>query len=226
MSDVGGQPVPEGTRLLRGVRWSVAVLLIAAAAFCASSLVTCAFELATSDGAQGDDGTETVVRPTSDVVVSIRDLARLESAEYHIERVVDLRDRQERLFGLVQAEDAILLVAAGDVTAGVDLTRMRDGDVVVDVEARTARITLPAPEVLSTRLDSERTYVHARETDVMARRSEDLETRARQEAERTLEDAALEAGILGRARTNAEETVRLLVRALGYQRVQIDFADD
>lgn len=222
----GGSPAPgpDGAgRLLRGVRWATAVLLLMVAAFVGSSFVTCAFHLASPD--DGTGSATTIVRPTPDVVVAVRDLARLESTAYHIERVIDLRDRQERLFGLVQAEDAILLVASGQVTAGVDLTRMRDGDVVVDPEAGTAEILLPAPEILSTRLDNDRTYVHARATDVMARRDETLETRARQEAERTLEEAAIEAGILARARWNAEQTVGTLVRSLGYDRVTIHFAD-
>lgn len=211
----------EGTRLFRGVRWATAVLLICAAAFLGTSLVTCAYHVA----AGGDDdagGTVTVVRPTPDVIVAVRDLARLESAQYEVQRVIDLRDRQQRLFGLIEAQDAILLVASGEVTAGVDLTGLQDGDVVVDPEAGTARITLPAPEILSTRLDNDRTYVHTRETDALAKRSETLETRARQEAERTIRDSAIEGGILDRAARNAEQTVRVLVRSLGYDHVQVD----
>jgi hypothetical protein len=172
-----------------------------------------------------DETTTTIVRPTPNVVVAVRDLARLESAEYHVERVIDLRDRQERVFGLVQAEDAILLVAVGKVQAGVDLSQVEPEDVVVDEEASRVEITLPEPEVFDTFLDNERTFVHSRETDVLARRAIDLETRARQEAERTLTAAALEGGILDRARDNAERTVRSLVGGLGYREVTIRFGD-
>ena len=210
----------EGTRLFRGVRWATAVLLLCMAAFLGTSLVTCAYHVA-AGGDDEEEDTVTVVRPTPDVIVAVRDLARLESAQYHVERVIDLRDRQQRLFGLVEAEDAILMVAAGEVTAGVDLTKLEDGDVVVDPEAGTAEIVLPPPEVLITRLDNDRTYVHTRETDALARRSETLETRARQEAERTLRDSALEGGILDRASRNAEQTVEVLVRSLGYDQVTV-----
>lgn len=223
MTETGAPRAGDATRLWSGVRWVTAILVLAAAAFVATSIVTCAFHLA-----EGDDtpSTTTVVRPTPQVVVAVRDLARLESAEYHMERVIDLKDQQRHVFGLIESEDAILLIASGEVSAGVDLTRMQDGDVVVDPDARTARIVLPEPEVLSTRLDSERTYVHHRSTDALARRSETLETRARQEAERTLRDAAVEAGILDRARDNARETVTVLVRSLGYDDVQVTFASD
>jgi len=44
--------------------------------------------------------------------VAVRDLARLESVAYHVERVIDVRDKQSLLFGLLKTEDAILLVAS------------------------------------------------------------------------------------------------------------------
>lgn len=163
----------------------------------------------------------TVVQPTPDVIVAIRDLARLQTAEYHVERVIDLKDRQQRLFGLIESEDAILLVAAGDVTAGIDLATMEAADVQVDPGAGTAVLTLPAPQVLSTRLDNDRTYVHSRVTDTLAQRSETLETRARQIAEETLTEAAISGGILDRAGANAERTLRVLVESLGYRQVEI-----
>jgi hypothetical protein len=162
-----------------------------------------------------------IVRPTPDVITAIRDLSRLETVDYHVERVVDLRDRQQVLFGMLQAEDAILLVAAGDVVAGVDLAKLRPEDVVVDPEQSTATIVLPPAEILSSRLDNDRTFVYTRETDIMARRSNHLETRARQEAERTLREAAVQAGVLARSETNAKRAVESLIRALGYRTVNV-----
>lgn len=167
------------------------------------------------------DGGPSALRSSPSVVTAVRDLARLESAEYHIERVIDLRDRQSRLFGLIRSQDAILFVAVGQVTAGVDLTELADGDVVVDRAGGTAVITLPPARVLSVRLDNERSWVYARSTDVLAQRKEDLETRARQEAERTLEQSAVDGGILDRARTNAERTIASFVRSLGYTSVSV-----
>ncbi len=161
------------------------------------------------------------IRTGPDVVVAIRDLARLETTSYHVERVIDLRQQQSALFGLVEAEDALLLVAAADVTAGVDLTAMRDGDIIVDPEAQTATIVLPEPEIFAAALDNERTHVHTRETDVLATSDPQLETRARREAERTLRQSAIEAGILDRAKTNAETAVRTLVRSLGFDEITI-----
>ena len=163
----------------------------------------------------------TVIRPTSSVLAKIQDMKRLESVSFHMERVIDLSEKQSQLFGLIQTEDAILLVAAADVRAGIDLAKLEPRDVVVDVEKRTAKVTLPPGEVLGSALDGERTYVHTRKTGVLARRRENLETRARQEAERTLVEAAREAGIVARAEENATRTVEGLVRSLGYDRVEV-----
>ncbi|MEC7519185.1 MAG: DUF4230 domain-containing protein [Myxococcota bacterium] len=163
------------------------------------------------------------VRPTPNVIVAVRDLARLESASFHVERVIDLESRQRRVFGLVEAEDSILLVAAADVVAGVDLSQLRDTDVVIDPSGRSATITLPPVEIFSARLDNDRTYVHTRETDLLARRRESLETRARREAERTLQQAAIDGGIIARAERNAARTVETLIRSLGFDVVTVRF---
>jgi hypothetical protein len=165
----------------------------------------------------------TVVRPTPNLILAIRDLARLETAAYHMERVIDLSDRQSRLFGLIEAEDAMLLVAVGEVIAGVDLEELRSGDVLVSPDGKTVRILLPPARVFSSRLDADRTYVHTRRTDVLAKRKEDLETRARKEAERSITEGALEGGILGRAEAQAEKTVRRLVLSLGITSAEIAF---
>jgi hypothetical protein len=163
----------------------------------------------------------TVVRPTPDVLVAVRDLARLESASYHMERVIDLSDKQSKLWGLVATEDAILLVAVAEVSAGIDLQKLSAADVVVDPPHRIARVELPAPEVLHAALDNDKTYVHSRKTGTLADRHENLESRARKEAERTLIDAAKQAGLLNRASDNARRTVEALVHSLGYDKVEV-----
>jgi NAD(P)-dependent dehydrogenase (short-subunit alcohol dehydrogenase family) len=163
-----------------------------------------------------------VLRPGPNVIVAVRDLAQLTSAEYQVERVIDLTEQQTRFFGLLKARDALLLVAAGSVAAGVDLSELREADVRVDEAKKSVHIRLPPPKILSSRLDNERTYVHTRRTDVLAERKESLETRARQEAERAIVEAARQGGILERAKHNAQRTVEALVRSLGYDSVTVE----
>ena len=172
----------------------------------------------------------TIVRPTPNVLLAVKDLARLESASFHMERVIDLSDKQSLLFGLVHSEDAILLVAVADVSAGVDLQQLKADDLVIEpgdasdaseVASKRVTITLPAPEVFHAELDNSKTYVHTRRTGALAARKENLETRARQEAERSLIEASLQAGLLNRAANNAQRAVEGLVRGLGYRQVEV-----
>jgi hypothetical protein len=161
------------------------------------------------------------VRPSNALLTAVRDLSRLETTELHIEKVIDLNDRQNRLFGLVEANDAILLVAAGDVVIGIDLAKLEEGDVSMDAATGTARIRLPEPEILSSRLDEANTYVYTRKTDLLARRNEALETKARQEALAAIEKAGQDADVMGRARTQAERQLRGLATQLGAKQVEI-----
>lgn len=161
------------------------------------------------------------VRPTPNVLLAVRELARLETVNFHMERVVDLADQQTHLFGLVEARDAILLVAVADVIGGVDLQKLRDEDVTVDWPKRRVALRLPPAEVFGTNLDNEQTRVYLRKTDTFASRRENLEERARREATKTIERAAMEAGLLDRARQGAERAIRSLMRSAGFEEVEI-----
>jgi hypothetical protein len=165
----------------------------------------------------------TVIRPTGTILMAVRDLARLETNELHMEKVIDLTDKQSRFFGLIDTADAILLVAAGDVTIGIDLAKLGEQDFVLDRETGSARLMLPAPEVLSTRLDEEHTYVYRRTTGLLAERNEHLESKARQEALRALDEAARDAGTMEKARKQAERQVQQLLEKFGITHTTIGF---
>jgi hypothetical protein len=82
---------------------------------------------------------------------------------------------------------------------------------------------LPAAEILSTRIDEGQTHVYGRSTDLLATRKEELEGLARKEAAEQLERGARDGGILQRARTSAERTVRALLRSLGFAQVALEW---
>jgi hypothetical protein len=162
-----------------------------------------------------------VLRPTGTILMAIRDVARLETSELHLEKVIDLTDKQSRFFGLLNTSDAVLLIAAGDVTIGIDLSKLGERDFVVEREAGTATLTLPAPEVLSVRLDEAHTYIYARTTGLFAERNEQLESKARQEAVRAIGDAAQKNEIMEKARTRAEQQLQQLLERFGVTRTTI-----
>jgi hypothetical protein len=97
--------------------------------------------------------------------------------------------------------------------------------VVADPAARTLRVRLPAPEVTSSTLDERATHVYSRSTDLLAERNEQLEGSARRLAEEQMRKAAIDGGILARARASADRTLRALLRSLGYEVVEITWVD-
>jgi hypothetical protein len=164
-------------------------------------------------------------RPTPALIVTIRDLSRLETGEVHVEKVIDLTDTQKRLFGLLEGTDALLLVAVGRATVGIDLSKMAEGDVSMDPATGTAKLRLPSPELFSVALDEDKTYVYARTTSILARRNERLEGHARKEATAAIEKAARASDAMGRARGQAERQLRALLAPLGISRIEVTFRD-
>jgi hypothetical protein len=162
-----------------------------------------------------------IVRDTATVIAAVRDIARLETTELHVEKVIDLTDKQGSLFGLIQTEDAILLVAAGDVVVGIDFARLHNGDFVVDPITGEGRLTLPVPEILSTRLDEKHTFVYARKTGLFARRNEQLESRARQAALAAIEEAGHDGDVMARSKWRTEQAIVSLFGRLGIKRMGV-----
>jgi hypothetical protein len=163
-----------------------------------------------------------VERPMPSVVLAVQSLARLQSVSFHMERIVDLTKKEQALWGLVETQDNILLVAVGDVQAGIDLGKLQKTDVIVDETAKKVRILLPPAEVFSARLDNERTYVHSRKTDVLGKPDGQLESDARKRAEAAIRQGALDAGILKHAEDSAVNTVRSLAQSLGFAIVIVE----
>jgi hypothetical protein len=78
---------------------------------------------------------------------------------------------------------------------------------------------------MTSTLDEQATRVYRRSTELLAERNEQLEGEARRTAEVQMRKAAVDEGILDRARVGAESTVRALLRPLGYDHVEIDWGD-
>lgn len=169
--------------------------------------------------------TTTTVAAAPNVLIAVRDLKRLETESYHFERVIDMSRTESHLYGIIEGKDRLLLVASGDVTAGVDLGELREGDVQVQWDpksgTRSVKITLPAAQIFHSELDEEKTHVHDRATDLVAQRDEKLEGDARALAQTEMTRAAKDAHILDRAGDGAKRTVEQLLRSLGFTSIEV-----
>lgn len=155
--------------------------------------------------------TPTVIVDPVTIVRQVRSLARLETIQYSVEKVITAESGQGP-FGFLFG-DRLLLVAHGEVIAGVDLSKLSPDD--LRVRDNVLYVSLPEPEIFVATLDNEQTYVYDRETGILTQRDINLESTARQAAEQAIREAALEDNILNQARVNAENYLHRLFIDIG-----------
>jgi hypothetical protein len=158
-----------------------------------------------------------VSQPT--VVNRIQRLQRLETVVYTMDKLVT-GAKENPIFPDFLAGDRLLMLVHGEVVAGIDFSNLKPGDVRVD--GKEVHLHLPASQVFSTRLDSEKTRVYSRQTGLLVPTDPNLETQVRQEGERELQAAALADGILRTAQQNATGTITSLLQGLGFEKVEFE----
>ena len=109
------------------------------------------------------------------------------------------------------------------MSLGVDLAKIKDGDVTLDPKTHDAHFTLPKAEVFDARLDEKQTYVYQRQTSFFGKRNEQLESKARQEAQDTIRKQADSDTARDRAQKQAEKVLRELATSLGASSVSFDW---
>jgi hypothetical protein len=159
--------------------------------------------------------TPTVLPDPVTIVSKVRTLARLETIQYSIEKVITAETGQE-LFGSLFG-DRLLFVAHGVVIAGVDLEKLSPQD--LQVQKGVLYVRLPDPEVFIATLDNDKSYVYNRETGLLTKGDINLETAARRAAEDEIKRGAIEDGILDQARQNAKNYLERLLGSLGFPEV-------
>jgi hypothetical protein len=156
--------------------------------------------------------TPTILPDPITIIRDVRSLARLETIQYSVEKVITAESGQG-VFGFLFG-DRLLFIAHGSVIAGLDLALMGPTDLWVD--GGVLHVRLPEAEVFIAALDNDKSYVYDRDLGVLTKGDINLETAARRAAEMEIENAALEDGILNQARLNGENYMARLLRDLGF----------
>ncbi|HVJ09037.1 MAG TPA: DUF4230 domain-containing protein [Acidisarcina sp.] len=212
------------TRGRSGIRWVAAVLLILLGAGLGAVLLG-VFAHNAQQGvwdhlaslATGRSKTEYRSQPS--VVEKIQQLRRLETVVYTMDKVVE-GDRESLILPDFLAGDKLLLVAHGEVVAGIDLGGLRPSDVAIT--GRKIHVHLPAAQVFTSRLDSAQTRVYSRTTGLLVSADSNLESEVRQKAEQQIRESALADGILDKATQNARSTIHSMLLSLGFDAVEVD----
>jgi uncharacterized protein DUF4230 len=156
--------------------------------------------------------TPTIIADPITYINEVRALARLETIQYSVEKVITGETGGgtfQALFG-----DKILFVGHGTVIAGIDMEKLQPED--MHFENGVLTVKLPPAEIFIAALDNEKSYVYDRETGVLAKPDVNLETLVRQRAEEEIRTAAINDGILEQAQANAEAYLFKFFAALGY----------
>ena len=156
--------------------------------------------------------TPTIIPDPVTYINEVRALARLETIQYSIEKVITGETGGgtfQALFG-----DKILFVGHGTVIAGIDMEKLQPED--MRFENGVLTVKLPPAEIFIATLDNEKSYVYDRETGILAKPDVNLETLVRQRAEEEIRAAAINDGILEQAQANAEAYLFKFFAALGY----------
>jgi Protein of unknown function (DUF4230) len=152
------------------------------------------------------------------MVREIQSLSELVSVKYTVQKVVGLEEKKEP----VGAEKLLLIVQA-EVLAGVDLSQMTPASIKI-LRHNEIKLALPPARIFHIVIDDKETKVWDRQITwwtPWVSPNPDLERQARLTANKSIEQAALDMGILDQARRNAETVIRNLLEALGAKSVTL-----
>lgn len=163
--------------------------------------------------------TPTIIPDPVTIIRQVQSLARLETIQYTVEKVITAEVNQG-VFGPLFG-DRLLLVAHGNVIAGIDMNKIESTHLWL--EGDVLKVRLPEAEVFSATLDNKQSYIYDRETGLLTKGDPGLETAARQAAELEIRRAAETDGILTLALQNAKAYLERLFNTLGY--LKVEFVD-
>jgi hypothetical protein len=159
--------------------------------------------------------TPTILPDPVTIIHDVRSLARLETIQYSVEKII-VAESGQGPFGFLFG-DRLLFVAHGTVIAGVDLEKLQPEH--LRIESGVLYVQLPEAEVFAAILDNDQSYIYDRELGALTRGNQQLETEARRAAEDEILNAALDDNILQQAQLNAENFLFRLLLDLGFPEV-------
>jgi hypothetical protein len=160
-----------------------------------------------------------VIIDSAAVIKEVRPLNELVTVKYGIEKVVGMKEDKSPV-----GTESILLLVQGKVLAGVDLAELKADDVIVN--HGVVNIRLSPPHIQEAFLDEKNTKVWDRSITwwtPWVSPDVDLEHKARLQALDDIKTAALDMGILGEAKKNAEMDIRSVLQAFGMQKVEFGY---
>jgi hypothetical protein len=159
---------------------------------------------------------------------SIQDLSLFVAARGNFQVVVDYREDRAYVPDFISSYHA-LFVGHGSVEAYVDFATIDEGAIEVSPDGTEVTITLPEPQLSEVRLDLNQSRIYALDEGLF----ETIRRLVREDINRQgdlyrlavdkIEQAARQSDLLERARENTRITLEGMMRALGFERVTVNF---
>lgn len=204
--------------LLLGAIAVAALLGVGLIAFLAGSLLggeTAAAPTATAPP------TDTPLPPPVVTIQGIRSQAKLSTVEQTtVTEIYNENVPDGWLDGLLGTKERLLMLTYGSVQAGFDLEKLDEDQLWTD--GKRVRLVLPAPEIISSSIDFERTRIIYYENNLLLDdNNPNLQGEALAQAKDAIEQAALEAGILNQANDFGRLYFENFLYSLGFTEVEV-----
>jgi len=141
---------------------------------------------------------------------------RLTNVKFNASTIIEAeRNKSLSVLGDITT-DRLLLKAVGDISVGIDLSRISD----VQIDGDSIRLTLPAPEVMAVELLPEQSEIYASSSSMFLSQYEGLESDALELARRQLRiESASNQGIMDLTSKMARLQLAEFLESIGYAKV-------
>lgn len=165
--------------------------------------------------------TNTPLPPPVVTIQGIKAQAKLSTIEYNTATEIYRENVPEGwLNDILGAKERMLMLVYGDIQAGFDLDKLKQENLWTD--GKRVRLILPAPEILSTSIDFDRTHIVYYENNlILEENNPNLQGEALEEAQKAIQEAALKEGILDKANLHGKLYYENFLRSLGFTEVEV-----
>lgn len=161
--------------------------------------------------------TATHTEVMDDVMVEkITSMGKLELVKYAMKDVLEKKEVH-----MILPDERVLFVAVGEVTACIDLTKIKKQDISSTKD--TVTVLMPKPEICYARLDHQRSKVYDVSGILLPNTAKAMVEDVYKLAEQKLLDNARELNVLGKAQENAQLIFKPLLENISGKKVVLKF---
>jgi hypothetical protein len=154
------------------------------------------------------------------ILIDFEELGKLVTIQYKLQTVSVVEEKEENWIRRLFGENKVVLVATGEVMAGVDMALLADEDVAVS--GTTVRLVVPPAEIVSVSLVPGESWVYDRKLNIL-KPNWQIEQQAQEQAMNSLREWSITNGILEQAEEVFRSRIETFLRRLGFTQVTILF---